>query len=263
MGCCSVYGNRTYRKWVSEGGSGLRVFELTRGQSNMQVSCEGPLEMLADASLSMARREIEAVIEGPGGGRFASSLCPVSMDADQAPSPVVAEMLRASGAWNVGPMACVAGAIAERVGRDLGRLSSRVIVENGGDVFAIAPGDISIALFPGERSPFPRRITFTVSARGGVGVCTSSGRFGHSLSFGQADAVVAIAGSGAEADAAATAIANSIRAPEDVEAAMSDGALIGRLRGLLVCCGDRIGVGGSVRLDSAGRGAGTGGRQVV
>ena len=91
-------------------------------------------------------------------------------------------------------------------------------------------------------------ILFEVDASEGIGVCTSSGRVGPSLSFGKADAVVAIADRAALADAAATAIANRIHTPDDIARLMDEAAAGGRLHGLLACCGDRLGVWGEIAL---------------
>ena len=53
---------------------------------------------------------------------------------------IVREMIAAGCAAGVGPMAAVAGAVAESVGRKLLDYSRDVVVENGGDVFIKAKG---------------------------------------------------------------------------------------------------------------------------
>jgi uncharacterized protein len=121
-------------------------------------------------------------------------------------------------------------------------------VENGGDIFARAPRRVRFALYAGEASPFAGKLAFEVDASEGIGVCTSSGRVGPSLSLGRADAVVAIHPSAAFADAAATAIANRIRAPGDVAAVVREEEARGALRGLIACMGDTLGVWGDLEL---------------
>ena len=87
-----------------------------------------------------------------------------------------------------------------------------------------------------------------ISATNGVAVCTSSGRVGPSLSFGNADAVVAIHESGAFTDAAATAVANRIHSPEDVAEVVAEERSRGALRGLIACAGDQLGLWGDFKL---------------
>ncbi|MBW2277007.1 MAG: UPF0280 family protein, partial [Deltaproteobacteria bacterium] len=177
---------------------------------------------------------------------FGTSLEPV--DVGDRVTPLIRSMVEAGRAWCVGPMAAVAGVVAEAVGRDLLDACETVIVENGGDVFVRSSEPVTFALYAGERSPFCDRVAFRVDARQGVGVCTSSGVVGPSLSLGKADAVVAIAGDTAHADAAATAIANRIQRPNDVDRVVEDEAARGALDGLIACLGDRIGLWGEVEL---------------
>ena len=145
-------------------------------------------------------------------------------------------------------MASVAGAIAEFVGNELLAFSPEIIVENGGDIYAKAPEPLKLALFAGEASPFAGRLAFEISASAGIAVCTSSGRVGPSLSFGLADAVVAIHESGAFADAAATAIANRIHTPSDVARVVAEEKEEERLQGLIACAGDQLGLWGDFEL---------------
>jgi hypothetical protein len=123
-----------------------------------------------------------------------------------------------------------------------------VIVENGGDIYARTDGELRCAVYAGERSPFGDRLAFAVDARDGVGVCTSSGTVGPSLSFGRADALVVIAASAAIADAAATAIANRIHSPADVGPVVEESSGGPGLRGLVACCGDRLAIWGELEL---------------
>jgi hypothetical protein len=146
-------------------------------------------------------------------------------------------------------MAAVAGAIAEGVGHELLRRSPQVIVENGGDIFIKTNQPRRISLYSGPDSPFSRKLALRVdSSAGSLGVCTSSGTVGHSLSFGRADAVVIIADSIALADAAATAVANTIREPGDIQPALEREKRRGLLRGLLIAIGDHLGAWGEIEL---------------
>ncbi len=123
-------------------------------------------------------------------------------------------MAAAAQTAGVGPMAAVAGAIAECVGRELLEFSPEVIVENGGDIFLKVSHRRTVGIFAGD-SPLTGRIGIQIEARDTpLGVCTSSGTVGHSLSFGRADAVVVLAPAAALADAAATAIGNRVSRKE-------------------------------------------------
>jgi ApbE superfamily uncharacterized protein (UPF0280 family) len=79
-------------------------------------------------------------------------------------------------------------------------------------------------------------------------VCTSSGTLGHSLSFGQADAVCVVADSCALADAAGTSIGNLIQSPDDIDVAIGSGKRFGDIKGIVIIAGDKIGAWGDLEL---------------
>lgn len=148
---------------------------------------------------------------------FVRSFVPIDPD-DDAPE-IVKTMIAASSIARVGPMASVAGAVAEYVGRDLMQFSSEVIVENGGDIFLFTSRRREMLLLA-ESSAFKGlRIALGPSPHP-TGICTSSGTLGDSISFGRADAVMVIAPSTSFADAAATAIGNIVKRSSDLEAAI-------------------------------------------
>lgn len=133
---------------------------------------------------------------------------------------IVRELCAVAARAGVGPMAGVAGAIAERVGNML-RGGRDIIVENGGDVFAVWTGTLRVGIYAGATSPFGDSLRFHVHAAGRpLGICTSSGTVGHSLSYGRADAAVIVAESCALADALATATANRVEGERDVAGAI-------------------------------------------
>lgn len=237
-----MYTERFYRDWIGRDGSDR--FEITIGESDLLIRCDHDLYNVAFETLAEVRQEIEGYIDRDP--HFAASLEPCAITPEA--GPIVREMSSAARSWDVGPMAAVAGVVAEAVAGRLLRETTRVGVENGGDVFIRAPGLVTFLLYAGESSPFSNAIAFEVDATDGIGVCTSSGVVGPSLSFGRADAVVAIARHAAFADAAATAIANRIQTPEDIEPVIEEEQRRGRLKGLLACCGDRLGGWGEIAL---------------
>ncbi len=83
-----------------------------------------------------------------------------------------------------------------------------------------------------------------------LGVCTSSGTVGHSLSLGQSDAVAVLARSTSLADAAATALGNRIKTAKDIPAAIDYAQTIPGLSGVLLIKDDNMGLWGNVKVVS-------------
>jgi hypothetical protein len=145
-------------------------------------------------------------------------------------------------------MAAVAGAVAEFVGRELLEFSPEIIVENGGDIFLKINRKRIVGIYAGD-SPLTGKLGLEINPQDTpLGVCTSSGTVGHSLSFGKADAVVVMAGSATLADAAATAICNKVKKPDDINGAIEIGRNIAGLKGIVIIIGSSIGVWGDVKL---------------
>ena len=145
---------------------------------------------------------------------FLTSLIPIP-PYPEAP-PIATEMHQASELTGVGPMAAVAGALAEVAARAGGG-----VVENGGDIFLISDTPIVLGVY-GGKTPLSNRVGFRIDPeRMPLAVCSSSGKMGHSLSFGKADLVTVFAKSGALADAAATLGGNLVQSPRDIEEALA------------------------------------------
>lgn len=177
---------------------------------------------------------------------FAVTLGPWQTD-ELAPA-IVREMILASQNAGVGPMAAVAGAIAQQVGTGLLAQAREVVVENGGDIFIHTRHSATIGLFAGD-SPLSMKLGLQFEGPTMPrGVCTSSGRIGHSRSFGNADAVCVACASCAAADAAATAIANRVSSAKAIEKAIAWGRTIPDVEGIVIIVGDKIGVWGKMTL---------------
>ncbi len=132
---------------------------------------------------------------------------------------IFVRMSAASSLAGIGPMGGVAAACSEYLAMRLAeQLPYReIIIENGGDVFAIVADSFDVAVWAGE-SPLSGKVGFRVPSEGrAVGVCTSSGTVGPSLSFGVADAVMVVCRDAVLADCLATAYANRVQSIEDVE----------------------------------------------
>lgn len=241
-----VWEPRTYRRTVAP--SGLVCFEVMVRETDLQICAERDLTTEALALVSEVRDDLEAYIaRNP---RFVESYVPLDVDAD-APG-IVRAMVAATSRVGVGPMASVAGAVAEHVARGLAEYSPEVIVENGGDIYLMGSTERTLALWAGEEGV--QGVGLVVApGQLPLGVCTSSGTIGPSKSYGEADAVTVLATDAALADAAATAIGNRVHGPGDVEAALEYARGIDGIAGVLIAIGDQLGAWGAVQLTGLGR----------
>ena len=180
---------------------------LREEESDLLISAEANYSSTALSLLRNVRHALRGYIEkNPD---FTESLLPLTPTPDM--PPVVMSMCRAARRCGVGPMAAVAGAIADFVGQGLAGFSPEIIVENGGDVYLHPTRERIVGLYAGEENPISSRLGLLCRPRGRPwGIASSSGTLGRSLSFGKADLVVTIAEETALADAAATAIANRV-----------------------------------------------------
>lgn len=161
---------------------------------------------------------------------------------------IIESMILAGKQAGVGPMASVAGAVAQCVGQDLLLLSPEVMVENGGDVFIKTRKPITVGIFSGH-SPLSMKVGLKIdTGKNPKGVCTSSGTLGHSLSLGKADAVVVVSDSCPLADAAATAIANRVQSRKDLQSAIEFGSFIPGVSGIVVIKAEAMGVWGDLEV---------------
>ncbi|KPK27928.1 MAG: hypothetical protein AMJ61_04190 [Desulfobacterales bacterium SG8_35_2] len=180
---------------------------------------------------------------------FLTALVPLAQDT-LAP-PIVKDMLNAATAADVGPMAAVAGAIAQYVGRDLLDYGlPEIMVENGGDIFIKRNRDCVAAIFAGQ-SPLNQKVGIRIpAALMPVGLCTSSGTIGHSLSLGMADSVTVLAPSALLADAAATRLGNEVATAgtKNINHALTLARSISGLLGVVIICGKQMGVWGEIDL---------------
>lgn len=176
--------------------------------------------------------------------QFLESMIPLDLT-DEMPD-IAKKMTLSSKTSGTGPMATVAGAFAEAIGSYLiARFGlEEIVVENGGDLFIVAKKRLSIPVFAGE-SPLSGRVGLEILPQETpCGVCTSAGTVGPSKSFGQADGVMVAATSALIADGWATALGNRIHSPKDIEGALALYREISDPIGLIIICGDQIGIRG-------------------
>jgi hypothetical protein len=236
---------RTYRSFSTDRNYSRYTVKIS--ETDIYILTDSDLRETAYHAAMGYRAQIEEYIRYHP--EFRTSLKP--LPADQLAPEIIQDMIGAAKTAGVGPMASVAGAIAERVGKDLLACSSNVIVENGGDIFLNIKDDISVGIFAGD-SPLSGKIALRVAAsETPIGICTSSGTVGHSLSFGVADAVCIKSRSTALADAAATSVGNLIRKKSDVNRGLERAMAIQGVLGALIVVGDTLAIQGSMELKKA------------
>jgi ApbE superfamily uncharacterized protein (UPF0280 family) len=174
---------------------------------------------------------------------FQSALAPIDLRADV--PEVARHMAWAARRVGVGPMAAVAGAMAQSAAESALAAGAReAIVDNGGDIYLKATQPVLIALGTGT-AKLADRLAFLVRPdETPLAICSSSGKMGHSMSFGLCDLATIVAQDAALADAAATQAGNLVRTVEDVEGALEKIMRIEGVEGVLLVKDDRVGLAG-------------------
>lgn len=215
----------------------MRVRErFVVGETCMDVlldeACVGPVPDL----ICEARRIVEDKI-----GRspeFGSSLSPLK--ADGSDHSLIGRMCRAAEMAGVGPMASVAGAVASYVIEGLiARGCDYAVIDNGGDLAIFSDEEVTVGLYTGRYSTsrFGLRIPRT---DGIMGICSSSGVVGPSLSFGRSDIATVISGDPVLSDACATRLGNEIAEEGDLAPAAESVCGIRGVRGCLAAVGESV-----------------------
>jgi len=195
----------------------------------------------ATAEIVRQRRILEDYIDRHPA--FRRSLEPLDLLAD---APEVAQrMARAARLVGVGPMAAVAGAMAQCAAEAaLEAGSPEAIVENGGDIYLRAEESVIIRLHTGT-DELGDRLGFSLEAPDTpISICSSSGKMGHSMSLGECDLATVVANDAALEDAAATQAANLVRTVEEVDQTLERIAAIEGIDGVVIVKNDRVGLAG-------------------
>lgn len=203
--------DRAYRRGCHPR-EGEIAFQAAVEQSDLWIVAREDLTAEALRALHRVRGELKAyLVLHPA---FGASLAPV--DAPPGVGGVVRAMADAARVCDVGPMAAVAGAVAQAVAEALLPRSPDVLVENGGDLFLHSTRERTVALLADPDSGALLGLRFPAEAFP-LAVCSSSASIGHSLSLGRGELVTVVADSGALADAAATALCNMLRTAKDLD----------------------------------------------
>ncbi|MDR2700077.1 MAG: UPF0280 family protein [Nitrososphaerota archaeon] len=162
--------------------------------------------------------------------------------------PLVAKLMAlAAQKTGVGPMAAVAGVIADLAVTDMQKVGCKVaVVEDGGEISAVSDRPIDVALAAGSVS-LSKRFGFRL-LEFPVGVATSSGRFSHAFSFGDAEAATVFCRDAGLADAAATAVGNVVKGDveEGIEAGIKQGLSISGVLGVFILYQGKVGTAGKI-----------------
>ncbi len=218
-----MYKSRTYRKIMEEGR--FKSFIVKEEESDLWIGLNNydDLDTLKKQSLTFLR-SLRLELKNYIGSypEFLSSHEPIPVT--EIDSANIREMKNAAITAYTGPMASVAGLIAEKTLHFLEELcpESEIIVENGGDLYLKLKKEVIISPFAGKNSHFAHLGFEIFPDHEYLAVCASSGMFGHSFSYGKADLVVVFAEKACLADAWATSIANKIIITKDVNKATKE-----------------------------------------
>ncbi|MBU1061261.1 MAG: UPF0280 family protein [Candidatus Omnitrophica bacterium] len=233
---------RFYREWSNR--DDLISQEIVLGETDIFIAAEKDVKEDAETLVRKYRDEIAHYIKlHPN---FKTSLEP--LEADIHAPLIIKDMIHAASIAGVGPMASVAGAIAEFVGKGLLSYSGQIVIENGGDIFIKSDIERTVAVFAGSSS-LTNRLHIKIRPQDTpLGICTSSGTIGHSLSFGKADACVIISKSTSLADAVATATCNRVKEKSDLRSGLEFATSIKGVKGALIIYKDDFGVSGDMEI---------------
>ena len=238
----TMYEERFYRGLSRP--SDLHCFEVKLKETDLFCCASQDVREVIENRVIHYRHQLEEYIKHRPD--FLHSLVP--LDPDPLAPNIVKQMITASGAVGVGPMACVAGAVAEFVGNDIEPLCEEFIIENGGDIQLRTKRERLVLVYAKD-SPLSNKLGIRLKPRDGAyGVCTSSGTVGHSLSFGKTDAVCIVASSALFADGLATRVGNMVTKLEDIREALETGKAYTEVIGILIILGDKLGVWGDLDL---------------
>ncbi|MDX9914844.1 MAG: UPF0280 family protein [Sphaerochaeta sp.] len=239
-----MYQRRAYR--TNMGSGRFTSLSLAVGESDLYIGYRGAVEVSAieQCALKKLRRLRQEILDYPD-HRLLTTLVPLFQHEER--SPLLASMLASAEQANVGPMAAVAGAIAQELGRHLRSAYplTELVIENGGDLYLFLTEPLPVKLLA-PSSPFSNKLA--LMANGEIGIATSSATMGHSLSFGRADAVMVAALDAALADALATSYCNRVQCNDDAQPLCQALTAETGVIGAVIAIGDTVAIGGSLEV---------------
>ncbi|HUW43304.1 MAG TPA: UPF0280 family protein [Thermoplasmata archaeon] len=191
--------------------------KIQMGETAATITCKEEFVSAVIGGIAKARAEVVAYAKDRP--EFLLSLEPLAAE-ENAPE-TIRRMCSAAEEAGVGPMATVAGAIAEagaEAARDAG--ATHCIVDNGGDIALLLDHPAVVGILDQLESDLLPAIEVPPTDGRIIGLCTSSGIFGHSISFGRAEAATVMARTAPLADALATALGNGCKGGSDIRKAL-------------------------------------------
>lgn len=160
---------------------------------------------------------------------------------------IVKLMAQGAKTANVGPMASVAGTIAEFIAKKLIQKGTKIaVVENGGDIFAITNKEIIIGLFSGQNK-IAEKLAFKLNKNNTpLAICSSSSLLGHSISFGKCDLATVFSKKSYIADAVATAVGNKVKEIKDIQKTLNWAIKLKDVQGVIIIKDHKIGMIGNI-----------------
>ena len=214
------------------------------GQTALRIICDERYLPIVKDAVHSARSIIEnKIAEDPFFGTTFEPYPPLKDD-----HLLVQHMCQASVLSNVGPMAGVAGAIAKyAVDAAIENGCDHIIIDNGGDICMRTSETTIIGVFSGD-DKF-KDIAFSIPPTDRVfSICSSSGKVGPSVSFGNSGICTVFSNDPVLADCCATAFGNMIRegTSEEMSQASEDIASIDDVSGCVCVSNGLIAMRGDI-----------------
>ncbi|MCK5731295.1 MAG: UPF0280 family protein [Draconibacterium sp.] len=245
----NLFEERTYRTQFNT--DRFTGFEISYLETDLWIGVDLPsfqpeIKELVLAKIKELRNKLDEYInEEPF---FKKSLKPF-LPTEIAPDEAI-EMAVAAEKAGIGPMSAVAGLFAREIGEEIIQNFSvnELVIENGGDIYVLLKDEMVLSVFAGD-SILSERIGLVIPPeKNKLGICTSAGTVGPSISYGKADAVVVVCEDILLADAFATALGNKVKSPNDVEKVIKQSEKFPEILSLLIICEDKIGIRGDYEM---------------
>ena len=210
-------------------------------ETNLRVASDA-FDLIVQTIMNERRNLERYIVRHPG---FQTALVPVVLQEN--PPEAAKRMAAASELTGLGPMAAVAGCLAQ-LGAEAAMAGGcqEAIVENGGDMFVYGKTEVVIGIYAGSNS-LGNQLAFRLDpANLPLAVCSSSSKMGHSLSFGRCDLATVVAKDAALADAAVTLVCNLITKEADLEPVLNEVGKIAGIDGILAVKNAKIGMWGKL-----------------
>ncbi|MEA1986898.1 MAG: UPF0280 family protein [Candidatus Marinimicrobia bacterium] len=245
-----IYQSRDYRKFMQSGRFDsfivkYKEIDLWIGVSRGAISEK--LKEFALEKIKKLRDELDEYIKH--NSFFLTSLETIKPNDDMPSS--VKEMCEISEKTGIGPMSAVAGYFAEFIGKEIKKRFKldEIVIENGGDIFLDIIESLTITIYAGD-SPLSEKVGINIDCKfSPLGISTSSGTVGHSLSFGKADAVMIACKNSALADSFATKFCNAIKSVDDIDSVLKLTKEYSDIISAVIIYGEKIGVRGKFDVE--------------